>query len=321
MPSLLFETPGNPIPENAFAEMMTMPDGRRLRYARFTATGRPFKGTVVIFSGRNECIEKYFETIRDLGERGFGAAIFDWWGQGLSDRLTRGASRGYIDSFDDYVADIEPFFEHVVLPDCRAPFYLLGHSTGALIAMLAADQLAIRIRRMVLTAPLLDFVGLPFTLERARLIAAGFYALGLGRLYMSRRGRSGLPGPFATNVLTTDADRFLRNADIYREHPELATGGATFAWIHAACQAILKVTDPAFGERFRIPTLFVAAGADEVVSTPAIEAVARQTRGAWCVTIDGARHEIMQEADVYREQFLAAFDAFVPGTEVAALTR
>jgi lysophospholipase len=33
------------------------------------------------------------------------------------------------------------------------------------------------------------------------------------------------------------------------------------------------------------------------------------------LTIDGARHEILQEADFYREQFLAAFDAFVPGNE------
>ena len=33
------------------------------------------------------------------------------------------------------------------------------------------------------------------------------------------------------------------------------------------------------------------------------------------MTIDGARHEILQEADRYREQFLAAFDAFVPGTD------
>ena len=32
------------------------------------------------------------------------------------------------------------------------------------------------------------------------------------------------------------------------------------------------------------------------------------------LTIDGARHELLQEADLYREQVLAAFDAFIPGT-------
>ena len=34
--------------------------------------------------------------------------------------------------------------------------------------------------------------------------------------------------------------------------------------------------------------------------------------------IDGARHEILQEADIYREQLLAAFDAFIPGTDDTA---
>jgi lysophospholipase len=31
------------------------------------------------------------------------------------------------------------------------------------------------------------------------------------------------------------------------------------------------------------------------------------------LTVDGARHELLQEADIFREQVLAAFDAFVPG--------
>jgi len=31
--------------------------------------------------------------------------------------------------------------------------------------------------------------------------------------------------------------------------------------------------------------------------------------------IDGARHEILQERDIYREPLLAAFDAFIPGTD------
>ena len=32
------------------------------------------------------------------------------------------------------------------------------------------------------------------------------------------------------------------------------------------------------------------------------------------LVIPGARHEILMEQDRYREQFWAAFDAFVPGT-------
>ena len=58
----------------------------------------------------------------------------------------------------------------------------------------------------------------------------------------------------------------------------------------------------------------MAASADTVVSTPAIEEFAYHLRGGAHLVIPGARHEILQEQDRYRSQFWAAFDAFVPGT-------
>jgi len=59
----------------------------------------------------------------------------------------------------------------------------------------------------------------------------------------------------------------------------------------------------------------IAAGADRVVSTKAVEAYTRHLRLGSLLMIDGARHEILQEQDIYREQLLAAFDAFIPGTD------
>ena len=61
--------------------------------------------------------------------------------------------------------------------------------------------------------------------------------------------------------------------------------------------------------------MFVGAGNDEVVSTRAIADYARRLRGGAILTIAGARHEMLQEADIFREQLLAAFDAFVPGND------
>src|SRR6188472_4172687 len=153
------EIPGNPAPDRATAGFMTARDGLRLRYARFGATARPLKGTVIILPGRNECIEKYFETIRDLSTRCLGSAIIDWRGQGNSGRLLRDPARVYLDNFHDYVRDLEQFFEAIVLPDCRAPIYILGHSTGSLVALLTAPAMVNRVRRMVLTVPLLTLAG------------------------------------------------------------------------------------------------------------------------------------------------------------------
>jgi lysophospholipase len=94
----------------------------------------------------------------------------------------------------------------------------------------------------------------------------------------------------------------------------MAQGWPTVRWLIAAARAIGKITRPEFMAANRIPTLIVAAGADEVVSTRAVEWYARHLRLGSLVMIDGARHEILQEADLYREQFFAAFDAFVPGS-------
>ena len=301
------------MPEKAHVDMLTMPDGKRLRYARFGAIGRPLKGTVVIIPGRNECIEKYFETIGDLSRRGFGSAIFDLRGQGGSDRLLSDRQRGYINDFDDYVADMAPFFEQVVLPDCRGPYFMLGHSTGALVALLAAPTLANRVQRMVLLAPLLTFSGLPISMRATARLASFLHAIGLGAMYLGGGPRKPEPTPFAVNVLTTDHARYTRNTGIYRRHPQLGMGGPTASWVRAACLASERVQEPEFMAKLHIPMLFIAAGADRVVGTPVIEAYAARLRVGSIVTIDGARHELLQEADIYREQLLAAFDAFIPG--------
>ena len=314
MHDLLSETPDNPMPDNAFAGMLTMRDGIRLRYARFSAVARPLRGTVVIVQGRNESIEKYFETIRDLSARGFGTVTFDLRGQGRSGRMLRDPQRGHVDDFRHYVDDLEPLFQEVVLPDCRGPYYLLGHSTGALVSLLAAPILANRVQRMVLTAPLIGLAGLPFSMMTTRRIASLMYALGLGSRYLGGGPRKARATPFEANVLTSDPARYRRNIAIVEHYPELGLGGPTASWIRAACIAAERAAEPDFVAGLHIPMLILAAGNDRVVDTPTTERFARRLRSGSMVTIDGARHELLQEADIYREPLLAAIDAFfVPG--------
>lgn len=308
----LVETPANPTPQDARVDTLPLKGGKELRYAIFPATTHPVQGTVLILQGRNECIEKYFETIGDITKRGFAVATFDWRGQGGSSRMLRDPARGHVRSFDHYAADLELLFENVLLPDCRGPFYVLAHSTGALIALLAAPALANRIRRMVLMTPLLDVRGGRLGKILLSAIANTLRTTGLGRVYI--RGGKPTIKPFAINEVTSDAARYLRNTEILKVAPELAIGGPTAGWIASVAKAIRRVTQPDYIEAIRIPTLVVAAGADQVVSTPAIERFALQLRNATLITIDGAKHEILQEKDFYREQFFAAFDAFIPGT-------
>ncbi len=312
-----FDIPDNPRPDRGRCAHLVTRDGLRLRYGRFEPPPGSHRGTVVILSGRNESIEKYFETIRDLNSRGLACIKMDWRGQGGSARLLRDGERGYVRSFDEYVRDLDRLFTEIVLPDCRGPHFVLAHSTGALIALLAAPVLANRVRRMVLIAPFLSVVGLPLGMKGISRLMSALHWLGFGRMYAHGGPRSAAPPAFETNKVTSDRRRFARNVELVKAFPVLGLGGPTVAWVRAACMASARVATPEFRARFRIPTLFIAAGADQVVSRQAVEDYARSIRSARLVTIDGAQHELLQEADLYREQALAAFDAFIPGSDAA----
>ncbi|MEZ5780422.1 MAG: alpha/beta hydrolase [Rhizobiaceae bacterium] len=314
MTDQFYDLPENPRPSGGEIGHFQAIDRITIRYARFRPEpGLARRGTIIVLSGRNEHIEKYFETIGDLTARGFHVAMADWRGQGGSQRLLSDRERGYVRSFQDYVADLHTFLDKHVSPEMPAPYYILAHSTGGLIALLAAPRLTNRIRRMVLSAPLIGLHGLPVSMRTVRRISGLVRLTGFGWMYATGGPRK--RHPFATNMLTSDLKRYERNRNIVETHPVLGMGGPTATWLNRVCHAVDTVTDPDFMARIQIPTLFVLAGADEVVSTSTTERFARGLRSGVTVTIDGARHELLQEADIYRDQFFSAFDAFIPGSD------
>jgi lysophospholipase len=309
----LHAIPANPVPEGAVTGEMTTADGVRLRYARWNPNA-PRRGTVCVLGGRGDMNEKYFEVVEELRRRGFAVTVLDWRGQGASARKLRDPRKGYVKSFDEYQLDLETLIREVVLPDCPPPFFALGHSMGALILLEAVHQGRRWFDRIVLTAPMLALAG-----SRGKWFAphaANFCRLlGLGRLYIP--GGSSLPmahGPFQGNRATSDQVRFERTASIVQSAPELALGSTTIAWAHAAFEVQKRVADPAYALDIRQPLLIIAAGRDNVVSNSAIERFSTRLRAGAHLVISGSRHEILMERDVYRSQFWAAFDAFVPGS-------
>src|SRR5882762_7937317 len=102
----LISIPANPVPEDAVSGMLKTRDGVAIRFARWAPPpGR--KGTVCLFPGRAEFIEKYFETVRDLRSRGFAVAMIDWRGQGMSERALSDRHKGYVRNFSEYATDLE----------------------------------------------------------------------------------------------------------------------------------------------------------------------------------------------------------------------
>ena len=313
----LVSIPANPVPEDVVSGTLKTADGVSLRFARWAPPpGR--KGTVCLFQGRAEFIEKYFETVRDLRERGFAVATLDWRGQGMSERALRNPRKGYVRDFSRYDIDLDTFVREVVLPDCPPPFFALAHSMGASVLLRAAHQGHRWFDRMVLLAPMIALPGM----RRSRLTRASVRTLrlmGLGGAYVPGGDASVImQRPFLGNPLTSDPVRYARNLAVIEAEPALAVGWPTVAWTDAAFRAMRRLADPTFATRIRQPLLVIAAGQDQIVSTPAIDEFSVRLRTGSHLIVPGSRHEMLMEQDRFRMQVLAAFDAFVPGTPIFA---
>ena len=79
----LVALPRNPVPGGATVGSFKGYDGTELRFARWDATRSPRRGTVCLFGGRTEFIEKYFEVIADLRRRGFAVATMTGAGKAV----------------------------------------------------------------------------------------------------------------------------------------------------------------------------------------------------------------------------------------------
>jgi lysophospholipase len=309
----LVSIPANPVPENVVTGTIKTPDGAELRFARWAPpAGR--KGTVCVFTGRSEQIEKYFETVRDLRDRGFAVAMIDWRGQGHSSRRLRDPRKGYVRDFSDYEADVETFVQQVVLPDCPPPHFALAHSMGGAVMLRVAHAGKRWFDRMVLSAPMIDLPGRA-TSSPVRAFLRLLRFAGQGGRYVPG-GNDALTGSesFINNPFTSDPVRYARNAAILEEDPTLGIGSPTVAWADTAIRAMHGFRASDYPSQIRQPILMLAASNDTIVSTSAIEEFAYHLRAGSHLVIAGSKHEILQEQDRYRAQFWAAFDAFVPGT-------
>ena len=164
MTDLFHEILGNPTPERANAGYFAAHDSKQLRHELFPATSHLFKDTLILLPGRNECVKKYsrpfaispYAVIPPLPSTGAARALPSG---SLRDRY-----RGHVKSFNHYAKDLDAFFEKIVLLDCRASFFVLAYSSGALIALLAAPTMINRVQRMVLVTPFMSVVDAPLSI-------------------------------------------------------------------------------------------------------------------------------------------------------------
>ncbi len=314
----LWETTDNPAPEYVRTEFMRSFDGKRIRYAIFGAQSGhkdvENRGTILLLHGRNQSIEHYFELITYLNKLGFCVATLDWRGQGGSERLLKDPSRGHVRRFSDYNRDLKQFMQDIVLKECPAPYSIVAHSAGALVALKALQDFDHQIERVVLVTPLIRLAGGVRANNNLFRLISVLRWIGCGSFSVTKLFHRRKQVNLKDNPYTSDKIRYERRLGMLADHEHLSLGAPSYLWLYEALKTSREVSHRDFINKLTTPILLVAAGNDRIVSADAIELYARELRNGICVTIDGAKHDLIHEADFYRDQFLAALEAFIPGT-------
>lgn len=292
--------------------VLVRPDGGHLRYVWFQSTAARQRQTVLFLTGYAEFVEKQVDVVGQLIQRGHSVLVLDWRGQGLSSRHCDDPQKGWIDSFDHHLDDLD-----AVLADCFSgaggvpQFLVLGHSMGGHLALRFAHRRPALCSRLVLSAPMVD---IEMALWQKLLV--GWFVdcmilLGQGRRYILAGGPQNAKNrQFDGNPLTAHQGNFERIFQLIDHDPRLAVGAPTYDWVKAARTSIKKLSNPGFAEAITQPVLMVIAGQERIVDNVASQQFLNRLVNGQGLFLEMARHEIMLETDDIRQQFWAAFDAF-----------
>jgi alpha-beta hydrolase superfamily lysophospholipase len=119
---------------------------RTTLYAQWWRPCGPPRGAVAIVHGLKDHSARYGTFAERLVARGFAVHAFDLRGHARSE-----GPRAWVDSFDDYVEDLDAFVRCVRGREGTAPLFVFGHGMGGAIATLWALE-----RRATLSGLLLS---------------------------------------------------------------------------------------------------------------------------------------------------------------------
>jgi len=264
------------------------------------------KGAIVLVSGRTESMLVYAELIWDLHRLNYSVYIHDHRGQGFSGgRLRDHRERGYVVTFDDYVADLEKLVRTVVQPQRHRNLYLLAHSMGGGIATLYLEKPAHAgtFKAAALVTPMHEPL-LPIKGKDVTESICGIENKFGGWLDQANYVR-GTPDytvtPFRENDLTHSKVRYEMVQKVYTDRPALRVQWPTRGWVRQACLAGTAARDNA--AKVSIPVLLLQASRDTAVRADGqVEFCSRVQRPGVCQPwiVEQAYHAVFIEADTFR---------------------
>jgi len=286
---------GNP---DGVCHWLVTSDGIRIRVGHWPLTKA--KGTVLIFPGRTEYIEKYGRTAGEFAKRGFACVAIDWRGQGIADRLLENRAVGHVEDFGDYQLDARAVLDHVKKLGLPQPYHLLGHSMGGCIGLRALYD-GLPVASAVFSAPMWGIKMSPALRPVAWGLSSVSKPLGFGGVFAPGQQAESytLRASAHDNTLTSDPDRFAILQQQLIAHPEMALGGPSLHWLNESLREMRALSLRASPD---IACVTYLGSQEAIVDPPRIyDRMARWPNGE-LVLLDTGRHEVMMETDTMRDR-------------------
>ncbi|WP_019955648.1 alpha/beta hydrolase [Yoonia vestfoldensis] len=296
-------------PAHGAAHWLTTGDNRRIRAGHWPVDNA--RGTVLIFPGRTEYIEKYGITAQALTSAGYATLAVDWRGQGLADRLIADTDLGHIGDFADYQQDVQALLAHAADLGLPRPWFMIAHSMGGCIGLRSLTN-GLDVAAVMFSAPM-------WGIQMPR--ATRSFAWGLSTLSLTLKfdekvvpGQSAtsypLQQPFAGNMLTNDPEIYAALGGQIKAHPELGLGGPTLRWLNKSLQemrALARLPSPA------TPCITFLGSKESIVDPAAIRTRMARWPGGVLHEIKGGQHEMLMDTPEMRDsvttKIIAHFDA------------
>lgn len=283
--------------------------GKRINWAKIDGDkGLP---PIVVSVGLSESYLHYQEFIYDLKSTGKNQQaffIFDLRSQGYSERLAADGSLMHIDSFDDYVADLESFIETKVRPAYPLPARVLAHSTGGLIAFQLFHRRPELAEKIAFVAPLfgLEYGSAPRWLMR--MVAELLDVIGYHDKAVPFLRNTGLL-PFEKNRLTHSDARYLRLLTVQEMLPPPVSKAPSVGFVVATQRTLAHLEDAA--GNFSVPSLVLTADDDVYTSTEASKKICSMMKFCEYIPFSQSRHVLTQESDVTRDKVMETVIKFL----------
>ncbi|RYH02368.1 alpha/beta hydrolase [Salipiger sp. IMCC34102] len=296
-------------PDAGAAHWLRTTDNRQIRVGHWVSDAD--RGTVLLFPGRTEYIEKYGRAAADFRARGYATIAVDWRGQGLAERLLPARATGHVGTFADYQKDVAAMLTHARDLGLPKPFYLVAHSMGGAIGLRALIE-GLPVRAAMFSAPMWG-IQMSATLRPAAwALATLARKVGLdtgmapGQKVESYVNRMTLE----TNELTSDPEMYDYMIRQLTKAPDLGLGGPSLRWLYEAMaesRHLARLTSP------RTPCVTHLGTAETIVDTDRVRARMDRWTGGTLEEIEGAKHEVMMESPQIRARVFdttcALFDA------------